>query len=140
MDILVSCPIYPTEDILKVKRALENIMGPQNITTKKIGELSELVFTSPNRESLNLVRQAIHESRIIDVARKRLQSNWNGTSTKIYFDKQAAFIGKLRIIDDSTELPSLSAIEISVIFKDENQFDEFLFWFTPPTKNGRVLN
>lgn len=140
MDILVSCLIYPTEDILKVKRALENIMGPQNITTKKNGELSELIFTSPNRESLNLVRQAIHESRIIDVARKRLQSNWNGTSTQIYFDKQAAFIGKLRIIDDSTELPSLSAIEINVIFKDENQFDEFLFWFTPPTKDGRVLN
>lgn len=140
MDVLISCPVYPTEDILRVKRALETIIGPQNITTEKNDEISELVFTSSKRETLNIVRHTIHDLRIIDTARKRLRSNWNGTSTQIYFDKQAAFIGKLRIIDDSTELPPLSAIEISVVFKDKTQFDEFLLWFTPPTKNGRILN
>ncbi|MFW9810443.1 MAG: RNA-binding domain-containing protein [Candidatus Thorarchaeota archaeon] len=140
MDVLISCPVYPTEDILRVKRALETIIGPQNITTEKNDEISELVFTSSKRETLNIVRHTIHDLRIIDTARKRLRSNWNGTSTQIYFDKQAAFIGKLRIIDDSTELPPLSAIEVSVVFKDKTQFDEFLLWFTPPTKNGRILN
>lgn len=140
MDILVNCPVYPTEDILKVKRALENIIGFQTFTAENHGEISELVLTSSNQETLNLVRQTIHELRIIDAARKRLFSNWNGTSTQIHFDKQAAFIGKLRIIDDSADLPPLSTIEIGLIFEDETQFEKFLDWFTPRTKKGRITN
>lgn len=140
MDILVRCPVNPTEDGFKVKRALENIIGLQTFTSENHGEATELSFTDSKQESLNLVRQTVHELRIIDAARKRLLSNWNGTSTQIHFDKQAAFVGKLRIIDDSNELPPLGTIEIGLIFEDESQFEEFLHWFTPPTKKGRVIN
>ncbi len=139
MEILVKCPINPTEDILKVKRSLENIIGPKMFTDEKHGDITELVLTDTNQETLNLVRQTVHELRIIDAARKRLISNWNGTSTQIHFDKQAAFIGKLRIIDDSIALPPLGTIEIVLIFKNEAQFEEFIQWFTPPTKDGRVI-
>jgi len=108
-------------------------------TDEKHGDITELVLTDTNQETLNLVRQTVHELRIIDAARKRLISNWNGTSTQIHFDKQAAFIGKLRIIDDSIALPPLGTIEIVLIFKNEAQFEEFIQWFTPPTKDGRVI-
>ncbi|MFX1482023.1 MAG: RNA-binding domain-containing protein [Promethearchaeota archaeon] len=135
MDILVRCPIHPTEDTTKVEKALVNILGPQNT----VRENSELMFTHTQKESLSLVRQAIHELRIIDAARKRLLSNWNGTSTQIHFDKQAAFIRKLRIIDDSEALPPLGTIEIDLIFNNETEFSQFLHWFTPPTKDGRIL-
>ena len=140
MDIIVTCPVNPTEDVLKVKKALENVAGLQTFISESHDEITELVLTNSKKESLNLVRQAVHENRIIDAARKRLLSNWNGTSTQIHFDKQAAFVGKLRIIDDSTELPALGTIEIGLIFNDETQFEEFLHWFTPPTKKGRIVN
>jgi len=45
----------------------------------------------------------------------------------------------LRVIDDSTGLPPLGTIEIVLVFENETQFEEFLHWFTPPTKNGRVI-
>ncbi len=140
MDILIRCTVNPTEDALKVKRALENIIGLQTFTSENHGEITELVLIDSKQESLNLVRQTIHELRIINAARKRLLSNWNNTSTQIHFDKQAALVGKLRIIDDSTDLPPLGTIEIGLIFEEESQFEEFLHWFTPPTKKGRIIN
>ena len=140
MDILVRCPVHPTEDALKVKRALENIIGLQTFISENHGEVAEIVLTDSKQESLNLVRQMVHELRIINAARKRLLSNWNGTSTQIHFDKQAAFVGKLRIIDDSINLPPLGTIEIGLIFQNETQFEEFLQWFSPPTKKGRIIS
>ena len=140
MDILVRCPVHPTEDALKVKRALENIIGLQTFISENHGEVAEIVLTDSKQESLNLVRQMVHELRIINAARKRLLSNWNGISTQIHFDKQAAFIGKLRIIDDSIDLPPLGTIEIGLIFQNETQFEEFLQWFSPPTRKGRIIS
>jgi predicted RNA binding protein with dsRBD fold (UPF0201 family) len=139
MDILVRCLVNPTEDSQKIEQALKNIIGPQKVTQEEHNEISELVFTDSKQNSLGFVRQSIHEERIIDAARKRLISNWNGTSTQIHFDKQTAFIGKLRIIDDSITLPPLGTIEIVLFFEKESQFEEFLHWFTPPTKDGRVI-
>ncbi|MHA1950246.1 MAG: RNA-binding domain-containing protein [Candidatus Thorarchaeota archaeon] len=140
MDILVRCSVNPTEDANKVVKALENIIGPQEYILEDHGELTELVFSDSTQESLGLVRQLVHEERIIDAARKRLLSNWNGTSTRIHFDKQAAFIGKLRVVDDSITLPPLGTIEIDLVFEGDAQFENFIHWITPPTKKGRVIS
>ena len=109
-------------------------------TTLKGDDISEISTTYTNRDAISSIRQTIHEIRIIDAARKRLKSNWNGTSTNIHFDKQAAFAKKLRIIDDNQELPPLGSIEMVLSFESEHQFEEFVNWFTPPTKDGRIIN
>jgi predicted RNA binding protein with dsRBD fold (UPF0201 family) len=139
MDIMIRCPVNPTEESQKVEQALRNIIGPHEITHKEQNEVSEFVFNSSNQDTLGFVRQSIHDERIIDAARKRLRLNWNGTSTSIHFNKQTAFIGKLKMIDDSATFPPLGTIEIVLIFENESQFEEFVHWFTPPTKNGRVV-
>ena len=63
MDIIVTCPVNPTEDVLKVKKALENIAGLQTFISESHDEITELVLTNSKKESLNLVRQAVHENR-----------------------------------------------------------------------------
>ena len=141
MEVLIICPVNPTEDINKVGEALENLLGRSDFTTiNNDDNVLYLSATYTNRDAVNLVRQTIHETRIIDAARKRLRLNWNGTSTKIYFDKQAAFVRKLRIIDDNLELPPLGSIEMLLTFDSEQEFDEFVNWFTPPTKDGKIIN
>ena len=140
MEVLIICPVNPTEDVKKVGKALENLLGRSDFTTIDNDDVLELSVSYTNREAINLVRQTIHETRIIDAARKRLHLNWNGTSTKIYFDKQAAFVRKLRIIDDNLELPPLGSIEMLLTFDSEQEFDEFVNWFTPPTKDGKIIN
>ena len=141
MEVLIICPVNPTEDINKVGEALENLLGRSEFTTINNDDgVLDLSATYANQDAVNLVRQTIHETRIIDAARKRLRLNWNGTSTKIYFDKQAAFVRKLRIIDDNLELPPLGSIEMLLTFDSEQEFDEFVNWFTPPTKDGKIIN
>ena len=141
MEVLIICPVNPTEDIKKVGEALESLLGRSDLTTLSNDDnVFDLSATYTNREAVNLVRQTIHETRIIDAARKRLRLNWNGRSTKIYFDKQAAFVRKLRIIDDNLELPPLGSIEMVLSFNSEQEFEEFVNWFTPPTKDGKINN
>ena len=140
MEVLIICPVNPTEDSKKVGIALENLLGRSDFAIVDNDDTSEITVTYTNRDTVNFVRQAIHETRIIDAARKRLQSNWNGTSTNIHFDKQAAFARKLRIIDDNQELPPLGSIEMIVTFDSEQEFEEFVNWFTPPTKDGKIIN
>ena len=140
MEILIVCPVNPTEDIKKIERALQNLLGRFDFTTTDNDNLTEISASYTNRDTINLVRQTIHETRIIDAARKRLRLNWNGISTKIHFDKQAAFTKKLRIIDDNQELPPLGSIEIVLSFGSDQEYEEFIDWFTPPTKNGKIIN
>ena len=139
MEVLITCPVNPTEDPTKVGKALDNLLGSSDLTNTEASEVSEISVSFDNRDALRFVRQSIHEARIIDAARKRLESNWNGTSTKIYFDKQAAFIRKTRLIDDNQDFPPLGCIEIVLIFTSEQEFEEFAKWFTPPTKDGRIV-
>lgn len=140
MEVFITCPVNPTEDIGKVKKALENLLGMSDFASIDNGDVLEISQSYTNRDTMHLVRQTIHETRIIDAARKRLESNWNGTTTKIYFDKQAAFAKKMRIIDDNQELPPLGVIEIIIAFESDSEFEEFVNWFTPPTKDGRIIN
>lgn len=139
MEVFITCSVNPTEDSKKVRIALENLLGKSDFIVDD-NDKSEISVTYIDRGAINLVRQTIHETRIIDAARKRLRSNWNGTSTNIHFDKQAAFTKKLRIIDDNQELPPLGSIEMILSFESEQEFDEFVNWFTPPTKDGRIIN
>jgi predicted RNA binding protein with dsRBD fold (UPF0201 family) len=58
----------------------------------------------------------------------------------MFFDKQAAYTGKIRLIDNNHEDPPLGSIEIKFEFSSGSQFEEFLDWFSPRTKNGRVIS
>jgi len=139
MEIFVICPVNLTEDANKVRIALENLLGRSDFESTENGDVEEISTTYTNRDAIVFVRQTIHDTRIIDAARKRLQSNWNGTSTSIHFDKQAALMRKLRIIDDNQELPPLGSIEMVLSFDSEQEFEEFVNWFTPPTKDGKII-
>jgi predicted RNA binding protein with dsRBD fold (UPF0201 family) len=138
MEVIITCSVNPTEDIKKVGTALENMLGRIDFILPENDNVSEISLSYKNQEMMNHVRNTIHETRIIDAARKRLKSNWNGTSTRIYFDKQAAFVKKTRIIDDDQEFPPLGSIEFVLSFDSETEFEDFVNWFTPPTKDGKI--
>jgi predicted RNA binding protein with dsRBD fold (UPF0201 family) len=66
-------------------------------------------------------------------------ANWDGEKTRMCFDKQAAYHGKLRLVDDRQEEPPLGLVEIMIRFSSEEEFEAFLVWFAPPTKDGHVI-
>ncbi|MHA2141581.1 MAG: RNA-binding domain-containing protein [Candidatus Thorarchaeota archaeon] len=137
MEALVRCPIYPTEDAERVCSALAFLF----LSDSSCHETNDnhLMLKSSKRSSLDLIQQYIHNLRIINAVRKRALSNWDGSRTFVYFDKQAAYNEKLRLVDETEEAPPLGCIELEIILEDETEFERFLSWFAPPTKNGRVV-
>ena len=137
MNVIFRCPIYPTEDVERVCSALTHFFVSDSSCQET--EDGYLMLSSNKRSSLDLVQQYIHALRIIDAARKRVLSNWDGSMISIFFDKQAAYYGKLRIVDETEEDPPLGCIQLEITFEDEAEFDGFLAWLAPPTKDGRVI-
>jgi predicted RNA binding protein with dsRBD fold (UPF0201 family) len=106
--------------------------------TNQEGNISWLQSEVNTESSLGTFRNLIHENRVIDAARRILEMNWNGTISSLRIDKQAAYRNKLRILDLDDE-PPLGFIDIIVTMNDDTQFEEFLKWLTPPTKDGRIV-
>ncbi len=138
MQVTVRSPVYPTEAREHVETALSNLFALDPPFNEEEDHL--VIILPKKRNSLDVVRQRIHAFRIIDAVRSKLLSNWDGRETTICFDKQAAYHGKLRLIDDRQEDPPLGSIEVLIEFEQETEFNEFLAWFTPPTKNGNIIS
>jgi predicted RNA binding protein with dsRBD fold (UPF0201 family) len=139
MKATIRCIVHPTEDIQKIEKAIENILGPIAISSTKFEEFTEIYSPEINRASFTILRQLVYDKRIIAAVRVRLLKNLDEFTTFMFFDKQAAYTGKIRLIDNINEDPPLGYIEIKFEFASESQFEEFLDWFSPRTKNGRVI-
>lgn len=139
LQITITCPVYPTEDIERVKQAL-NTFFPNDMANilNETGFIT-LSLVSNDESFLITLRDHIHSLRVIDTARAKLLSNWDGQETVIHLDKQSAFIGRLKIIDFPSISPPLGSIEVSIAFENLFQFDSFIEWITPPTKNGAPI-
>jgi predicted RNA binding protein with dsRBD fold (UPF0201 family) len=142
MEITVKSQVHPTEDIEKVRTAIETLLGNVAIEIVERENHSEIVAPNITQDNLIPVRRLIQEKRILDAVRVRLLRNFNDLelTTVLHFDKQAALIGKIRLIDNDAELPPLGSIEIRIVFKTSSQFEEFLNWFSPRTKDGKIIN
>jgi len=142
MEVTVCCPVFPTEDKQLVETALANLFLIQESEEQETDTYIELKALWNDPSSLSSIRQRIHELRIIDVVRKRLVSNWDdlNTMTHICFEKQAASLDKLRVVDDTQEAPPLGFIEIAIRFQSTSEYETFLYWFTPRTSRGQMAD
>ena len=142
MEVTVRCPVFPTEDKHSIETALANLFIIQKLEEQETENHIELKAIWNDPSSLSSIRQRIHELRIIDVVRKRLVSNWDdlNTMTHLCFEKQAAYVDKLRVVDDAQETPPLGFIEITIRFQSTSEFKNFLNWFAPRTSSGRIAN
>ncbi|MHA1905913.1 MAG: RNA-binding domain-containing protein [Candidatus Thorarchaeota archaeon] len=138
MKIVVRAPVYPTEDQSRISEALSHPFPDVIFERIQEGEIAWLQYEADNRTLLDTLREMIHENRIIDASRRILESSWTGTNSSMHIDKQAAYRNKLRLIDQDDE-PPLGTINIIVKMNDDTQLEEFLKWFTPPTKDGRIV-
>lgn len=139
MQTIVRSRVYPTEDQERVEKAITNIFADLSYIVVEDETHFEVQSHVDRAGALDWLRQRIHELRIIDAVRSRLLSNWNGRSTWLCLDKQAAFSGRVRIADDSEESPPLGFIEIAFEFETDPEFQRFLSWFAPRTVNGHVV-
>ncbi len=140
MKSIIRCIIHPTEDFERVEEAIGNILGSVSFSTTEFDEFIEIYYPEATIANLTILRQFIHEKRILDAVRVRLRRNYDELKTYLHFDKQAAYNGKIRLIDNTQEDPPLGTIEIIFEFASQTEFEEFIDWFSPRTKDGRIIS
>ncbi len=138
MKFTIRCPIYPTEDSGRIMESLTTFF-PESTFTLVDGDM-ERWFEAKSSElkSLEKLRSFIHEFRIIDAVKRVINISWTGTMFTFRLDKQAAIRNKLHLIDDS-ETPPLGSIEVTAFCESDETYHSFLNWFTPLTKDGKVV-
>jgi predicted RNA binding protein with dsRBD fold (UPF0201 family) len=120
--IFVYCPIYPSEDLKKVKQALTNIFEDAKITIDK----NSVKASSNNLEVLEKIFEAIHLRKTLRIYRRHLNNNLIDDSTWFYLNKQAAFVNTVALCDEADESP---LGPIKVILKSDD-IERVIEWFT----------
>jgi predicted RNA binding protein with dsRBD fold (UPF0201 family) len=139
LKLRVECPVYPTEEIERVEVVVKNLFGHHSFEIISENHEKRLLFVSEERSTVDLIRDLIYDLQILDVVRARLIRNLESLETDIFLDKQAAYSGRLRVIDQLQHNPSLGSIRLHMSFVSRSEFDDFLRWFSPRTEGGEIV-
>jgi len=120
-EVKVKTRIKATENPRKV---LESVL---NIFPKiRIKERNDSIQGEGGIEVLEELRESLEKRRIRSTARKVLYENITGNRTTFYLNKQAAFIGKVNILEE--EISPLGDIKVEIIAEN---LKEVINWLAP---------
>ena len=114
------CLVNPSEDPNKIQKAIANIF-PYS-TTKTKG--SSISAKSNTLDSLEKIYEVIHSRQNQKSYKRNLEKNLEHNTTWFYLNKQAAFVEKIAICEQSDESP---LGPIKVILTSSN-IDRILDW------------
>ena len=129
IDVHVEVKVNPTEDLEKVKKAVENIFGniEFEITPEKRGSL--LVAQAMGVNGLTKLRDLLRRERIRDAARGVFFEGLSKKSVVFYLNKQVAYVGHISFSEPVGESP-LGPIKVQIRC-DSPQ--ELIKWLAPKT-------
>jgi predicted RNA binding protein with dsRBD fold (UPF0201 family) len=118
--IEIFCSVNPSEDPSKVKSAILNVFP--NCETKI--EKFSIKGDSNDLHSLEKIYDAINSTQSQKIYQRRLEKNLDNNSTWFYLNKQAAFVEKIAICEESDESP-LGPIKVILT---STQIDKIIDW------------
>jgi predicted RNA binding protein with dsRBD fold (UPF0201 family) len=127
----VEVEVNPTEDLEKVKQAVENIFGTITfkVKTRTWGQL--LIAKTKGTEGLTKLKDILARERIRAAARKVLRAGTDENSVTFYLNKQVAYAGHISFSQKTAESP-LGPITVQISCSNPQEVIE---WLTPkPTK------
>ena len=127
----VEVEINPTEDLEKVKEAVENIFGTVTFKVKSRTWGQLLIAKTKGTEGLIKLKNILARERIRAAARKVLRSGMDDNSVSFYLNKQVAYAGHISFSQKTAESP-LGPISVQIRCSNPQELIE---WLTPkPTK------
>lgn len=124
MKLTVKVLVNPTENIDKVRAAVENIFDIPLVL-----EGDHLVGHSDNLDKLH---ELLRRFKVLDSARRILLRNVKGSTTHFELHKQAAYMGKVNLSSTSP----LGSIEVVV---EDDDIEGIIDWLAPVTEGGREI-
>ena len=142
--VTVSAVAYPTEDPVKVIRAISTLFTDIVLEKKTIetiepglGDSHSLFISGEGGLDLLLTLHGlIRREKIIDSIRNKVFSknlSSDGLSIRFLLNKQAAFVG---IPSISAQKESLGSIEIVIMAESLEEMGRLLEWLLPVTEGG----
>ena len=132
----VETEVRPTEDVEKVKRALLNIVEVKDVRHVRSADgYSFLIGESKSITALFRLYELLRQQRILDAARKILQTQRQGNIISIKLHKQSAYAGHVSFVTYDDESP-LGPITITIV---SDKIDEIIDWLAPKTSRGKPL-
>lgn len=129
VNVQVEVEVNPTEDLDKVKQAVENIFGSLKLEQKALRRGSLLVGQSKDVESLSKFGNLLRRERIRDAARGVLFQGLKGNTITFYLNKQVAYAGHVSFCEPTAESP-LGPIKVKIKSDDPRKLID---WLAPRT-------
>lgn len=121
--------INPTEDLDKVKRAVENILGNLKFEIMPGRKGSLLIAKTKGINGLARLYDLLRKERIRDSARAEFFKGLNKTSLTFYLNKQVAYVGHISFSEPFAE-SLLGPIKIKIHCDNPQKLVE---WLAPKT-------
>lgn len=123
----VEVEVNPTEDLEKVKLAVENIFGAVTfeVESRRWGQL--LIAETTGTEGLTKLYNLLRRERIRAAARKVFFSGMSEKSVTFYLNKQVAYAGHISFCQQTAESP-LGPINVQIRCSNPR---ELIDWLTP---------
>ena len=129
----VEAEVNPTEDLEKIKQAVENIFGAVTfkVESRKWGRL--LIAKTTGTAGLTKLYNLLGRERILAAARKVFFSGMDEKSVTFYLNKQVAYAGHISFSQKTAESP-LGPINVQIRCDNPRKL---IVWLTPkPTKRN----
>lgn len=127
----VEVEVNPTEDLEKVKQAVENMFGAVTFKVKSRTWGQLLTAKTTGTEGLTKLYNILARERIQAAARKVLRAGMDENSVTFYLNKQVAYAGHISFSQKTAESP-LGPITVQIRCSNPRKLIE---WLTPkPTK------
>jgi len=120
--IEILCSINPSEDPEKVNLAISNLFSNFEAKTENFSFRGK----SNSLKTLEKIQEYIHSMKAQRIYKKIIEKNLTRNSTWFYLNKQAAFVNKFAICEESDESP---LGPIKVILTSPN-IDRVIAWLT----------
>lgn len=134
VQIRVEAEVNQTEDLEKVKTAVENMFGALDLVVKEKlwGQL--LTARISGLEGLTKLSNLLQREQILSAARKVLRKSINNNSITFYLNKQVAYVGHVSFSQQSGESP-LGPITVKIDCEDPKKL---VNWLAPrPIKRSK---
>ncbi len=130
--VKIEVVVHPTEDLEKVKKAVENIFGILDLIVKPGTE--GYVYTSENRgyEALIKFHDLLNREKILAAARKIFRTYMTENSVNFYLNKQVAYAGHISFSQQTAESP-LGPIKVHILSDNPKKLIDWLAP-RPPSK------
>lgn len=114
MEIVVEAEIRPTEDPEKVKKAISTIIKIMEYDVETISQEYRVMRVKCNNiQCLEPLRDAIRSQQIEPAVRAHLYRYLGERELIVLFHKQAAYMGKISLVDSDRESP-LGPIKLEI--------------------------